>query len=104
VNSLTILSAELIGRSYGGGVLKLEPTEAEALLLPPLGGVQEHLREVDALLREQDLEAVLDLVDPLVLGDGLGLRPAEIKALRSGAERLRERRKARGRRPAPRPR
>ena len=104
VNSLTILSAELIGRSYGGGVLKLEPTEAEALLLPPLGAAQEHLREVDALLREGDLEAVLDLVDPLVLGDGLGLRPAEIKALRSGAERLRERRKARGRRPAPRAR
>src|SRR5207244_2442156 len=35
-NSLTMLSAELVGRSYGGGVLKLEPTEAEALLLPPI--------------------------------------------------------------------
>ena len=55
VNSLTILSAGLIGRSYGGGVLKLEPTEARGLLLPPLGAAQEHLREVDALLREQDL-------------------------------------------------
>jgi hypothetical protein len=35
-NSLTMLSAELLARSYGGGVLKLEPTEAEALLIPPL--------------------------------------------------------------------
>jgi adenine-specific DNA-methyltransferase len=104
VNSLTLLSAELIGRSYGGGVLKLEPTEAEALLLPPLGAAHGRLREVDALLREGDLQAVLDLVDPLVLGDGLGLRPAEIKTLRSGAERLRERRRARGSRVAQRPR
>lgn len=30
-NSLTLLSAELQGRSYGGGVLKLEPTEGESL-------------------------------------------------------------------------
>jgi adenine-specific DNA-methyltransferase len=100
LNSLTLLSAELIGRSYGGGVLKLEPTEAEALLLPPLAATEGYLREVDQLLRQDDLDAVLDLVDPLVLGDGLGLRPPEIQALRAGAERLSARRRARGRRPA----
>lgn len=104
LNSLTLLSAELIGRSYGGGVLKLEPTEAEALLLPPLAPTEAHLGEVDQLLRHDDLDAVLDLVDPLVLGDGLGLRPGEIQALRSGAERLRARRRARGRRPSSRSR
>ena len=32
-NSLTFAFAEVFGRSYGGGVLELEPREAEALLL-----------------------------------------------------------------------
>src|SRR5262249_34706637 len=31
---LTAASAEIEGRSYGGGVLELEPTEAERLLVP----------------------------------------------------------------------
>lgn len=99
-NSLTLLSAELVGRSYGGGVLKLEPTEAEAVFIPTLpAGLGAHLGEVDRLLRNRDLEAVLDLVDQLVLVEGLGLREGEVALLRSGAERLRSRRRARGKAP-----
>lgn len=101
-NSLTLLSAELVGRSYGGGVLKLEPTEAGSLILPPvpetLGG---RLDEVDALIRGRKLEAALDLVDPIVLGEGLGLSSEEIRALREGGAQLRGRRRTRGGRPAP---
>jgi adenine-specific DNA methylase len=97
-NSLTLLSAELVGRSYGGGVLKLEPTEAEALVIPrSVSGVEALLPEVDRLVRARDLDAVLDLVDPVVLGFGLGLSQDQIAALRLGAERLRTRRQARGR-------
>ena len=96
-NSLTLLSAELVGRSYGGGVLKLEPTEAGSLILPPvpetLGG---RLDEVDALIRGRKLEAALDLVDPIVLGEGLGLSSEEIRALRDGGAQLRARRRSRG--------
>jgi hypothetical protein len=99
-NSLTLLTAELVGRSYGGGVLKLEPTEAGALILPPipktLSGL---LREVDALVRARKLEAVLDLVDPIVLGEGLGLSTTQIRAFRDGGGRLRARRRSRGARP-----
>jgi len=36
-SSLTLLSAEIEGRAYGGGVLKLETKEAERVLVP-LGG------------------------------------------------------------------
>lgn len=95
-NSLTLLSAELVGRSYGGGVLKLEPTEAEDLLLPPVEPrLGELLPKVDQLIRKRDLASVLDLVDPIVLGDGLGLGSAEIREIREGASRLRNRRKSR---------
>ena len=31
LNSATLFSAEMVGRSYGGGVLKLEPKEAARL-------------------------------------------------------------------------
>jgi adenine-specific DNA-methyltransferase len=100
VNSLTLLSAELVGRSYGGGVLKLEPTEAERLLIPPLYDLGDSLLdEVDPLLRAGRLSKALDLVDPLVLGDGLGLGAKERQAIRAGAAQLRQRRHARGRRP-----
>lgn len=36
LSSVWALSTEIEGRSYGGGVLKLETTEAERLLVPPL--------------------------------------------------------------------
>lgn len=99
-NSLTLLSAELVGRSYGGGVLKLEPTEAEALLVPPLPpDLAVKLDEVDSLLRARQIDAVLDIVDKLVLVDGLGLTASDVSLLRSGAERLRSRRRARNKSP-----
>lgn len=99
-NSLTLLSAELVGRSYGGGVLKLEPTEAEALLIPsvlPFGPTE--LSQVDGLVRARKLEEVLDLVDGLVLVEGLGLSWQEVVTLRTGGERLRSRRRARNKPP-----
>ena len=96
-NSLTLLSAELVGRSYGGGVLKLEPTEAEALLIPPLKSeAAQELGRVDELVRAGDLGSLLSHVDRFVLGEGLGLRNEEIAVLRSAGDRLRARRQARG--------
>ena len=34
LSSCSLLSAELVGRSYGGGILKLEPKEAAQMLVP----------------------------------------------------------------------
>jgi adenine-specific DNA-methyltransferase len=101
INSLTLLSVELVGRSYGGGVLKLEPTEAEAVLVPrPRAEVGKHLGEVDDLIRGRLLDRVLDVADPLILGDrGLGLSADQIALLRAAGARLRARRRARGRAP-----
>lgn len=96
-NSLTLLSAELVGRSYGGGVLKLEPSEAEALVLPVLSPeLVTVLPQVDAAIRSRDLDAAVDLVDPLVLTP-LGLEESEILDLRAARRRLQIRRQNRGR-------
>ncbi len=99
-NSLTLLSAELEGRSYGGGVLKLEPTEAERLLLPPLSPeLASLLPAVDRAIRARDIEAAADLVDPVALGP-LGLSSDEIGVLRAARRQLQIRRKNRGRPPS----
>jgi adenine-specific DNA-methyltransferase len=96
-NSLTLLSAELVGRSYGGGVLKLEPTEAEALLVPPLTPeASRELPRIDELVRAGDVEALLTHVDRLVLNQGFGLSEESTATLRSASARLRARRQARG--------
>lgn len=101
VNSLTLLSAELVGRSYGGGVLKLEPTEAEALLVPTMPvDVTESLPDVDTLLRGGHLREVLEIVDSRVLADGpLGLSTDQIELLRAAGDQLRTRRRMRGKPP-----
>ena len=94
-NSLTLLSAELVGRSYGGGILKLEPTEAERLLIPRFDGrLGKALPAVDRAVRVGDLDAALDLVDRQVLPP-LGLDDGAIRGLRRAREYLVARRRGR---------
>ena len=64
VNSLTVLSAELEGRSYGGGVLELVPSEIERLLVPWDPRVPCELealdRDVCGMSRPEDVLAAQD--------------------------------------------
>jgi adenine-specific DNA-methyltransferase len=90
LNSLTF--AEIIGRSYGGGVLELEPNEAEKLLLPLGGADQLDVDELDRLLRAGNISAVLDITDRVLLSEGMGLNAEEIRQLRTIWEKLRDRR------------
>jgi len=97
-NSATFAFTEVMGRSYGGGILELEPREAESLPLPPLELVTEELAEdVDMLLRSGEVEKALDLVDRHVLINGLGWNPARVEACRSAWLTLRDRRTRRSR-------
>ena len=48
-NSATMLSCERTGRSYGGGVLKLEPREADRVLVPSIALVRKRRRQLLAL-------------------------------------------------------
>jgi len=75
-------SAEIEGRSYGGGVLELEPTEAERLLVPQTLGESLPLGEVDRLVRAGRLAEVLTENDRLLLRS-LGLSNADCEMLRN---------------------
>jgi hypothetical protein len=98
-SSLTLLSLEIEGRSYGGGILKVEPRELDRALVPLAqtapGPWESLVGEVDRLLREGRFEEANGRVDAVVLGDGLGLEEAEIRKLRSARERLMKRRMGR---------
>lgn len=94
--SLTMLSAELVGRSYGGGVLKLEPTEAERLVVArPSAGHAKLLDKVDSLVRERRYDELSAHVDEAVLVSELGISAADVAVLRNAAQLLRERRRTR---------
>ncbi|MBM3266505.1 MAG: N-6 DNA methylase [Candidatus Sericytochromatia bacterium] len=93
VNSATALSAELLGRHYGGGVLELVPSEIERLLLPavdPAGDLD--LAGLDADMRSASPpEEVLARRDARVLGP-LGVSGEDQERLRAAWDRLRSRR------------
>ena len=69
LSSLSQLSAELVGRSYGGGILKVEPTELRRLALPvlPRRVVEETAPEVDRHLRSGNPARATAVVDAAVL-------------------------------------
>ena len=95
--SLTAASAEIEGRSYGGGVLELEPTEAERLLVPSSVASALDLSEIDFLIREGRVLEVLDFNDRTILGAHLGLSVSDRELLRSAWDVMRERRQGRRR-------
>ncbi len=89
---LTAASAEIEGRSYGGGVLELEPTEAEKLLMPAVLGGGLAVEECDRLIRAGQLAEVLEENDRLILGHKLGLSAREYAMLRQIWEKMKNRR------------
>lgn len=103
LNSLTLLGAELVGRSYGGGLLKIEPKEADLLPVPSPDVLREAGRSLRELrpqlakhLRSADLDGAVALVDRVLLAEQLGLRRSEIRELRDARLALFARRVTRG--------
>jgi len=67
-NSLTLLSAEIEGRSFGGGVLELVPSEISALRVPLIPGAGAELTKLDELARRvTDPDDLIAATDELVL-------------------------------------
>ncbi|MDL9948381.1 class I SAM-dependent methyltransferase [Gordonia sp. ABSL11-1] len=98
-NSITFAMSEIVGRSYGGGILELEPSEAEELRVPDPTLVPDDLVDkVDELVRAKRIEDALDLVDQIVLIDGLAFTPEEVASARAAWVTLRDRRNGRAKR------
>jgi hypothetical protein len=90
--SLFRLSAELIGRSYGGGVLKIEPGEAADFRIPIPQDPQRVFREICLAYRETGAAAAIAVADRLILREQLGLRQGDVRKLRDAVSDLARRR------------
>lgn len=98
LNSVTLLSAELAGRSYGGGILKMEPKEADRWWMPSPDLLKKHRTalievrpRVQALLQAKNLLKAVSLVDELLLSD-----IESLTEIRSDRQDWAQRRTARG--------
>lgn len=99
LNSVTMLGAEVMGRSYGGGILKMEPREAAGLPVPAADEAVAAWRilsgrraALDAALRRGEWSAVLDDIDQVLLRDVMRLDAASVLQIREAATLLRIRR------------
>jgi adenine-specific DNA-methyltransferase len=106
LNSMTLLGAETVGRAYGGGMLKLEPREADRLPVPAKGLLVDASRALSAVrpqmarsLRNGRLMDAVRLVDDVLLVGQLGMSRSKVKALRDAHATLTARRVARGAEP-----
>jgi len=103
LNSVTALSAEITGRAYGGGVLKMEPREAAKLLVPSPEAVRRHRAELEdalpaakLLLAAGELTAARLLVDAVLFASDVSERD-DLVAIRAAHEKLTQRRRLRAR-------
>ena len=100
LSSLSLLSMELEGRSYGGGILKLEPTEMQRvrLIMPVAGeqGSRSAFEQADRLIRDREFHAANAVADDMILRQGIGLPDADVRRLRKARQMLLERRTTRG--------
>ena len=104
LNSVTLLGAEVVGRSYGGGLLKLEPREADRLPVPSAellersrARLQKLRAPVEEALARGALAEAVGLVDAELLERSLGLGADELADLRRARAILFSRRTARAR-------
>lgn len=102
LNSATLMHAEMVGRAYGGGILKLEPKEADLWAVPSSALIRARAKPlhmvkqlVADLLREGKLLGAVELVDRALLGEGGVLPSEEIERVRAARALLSSRREAR---------
>jgi adenine-specific DNA methylase len=105
LTSMTLVGAETVGRAYGGGMLKIEPREADRLPVPSPAVVASAADALVAIrpqlatrLRYGRLVEAAKLVDDVLLVGELGMNRSDVKALRDAHAELSARRTARSQR------
>lgn len=103
LNSVTLLHAELVGRAYGGGILKIEPREADRWLLPSPETVAAHAEELRAvkcrvgrLLRVGRLQDAVETVNEILFGKEYEMATTALASVATTREMLASRRAMRG--------
>ncbi|WP_197038186.1 MULTISPECIES: N-6 DNA methylase [Actinomycetes] len=103
LNSLTVLNAEMVGRSYGGGILKVEPKEADVWAMPAPELVHRRapaLRKIRSRvgleLKSGNLLGAVELVDAALLINSRKVSATQIKHVRRARAELAARRTGRG--------
>jgi adenine-specific DNA-methyltransferase len=103
LNTVTLLGSEIVGRAYGGGLLKHEPKEADLLPVPSFATLSAAHRDLQLLkpqlavaLRQNNLLRAVEMVDAVILERHLRLSQAQISQLRRARESLFNRRIVRG--------
>lgn len=92
-NSLSLAFSEIVGRSYGGGVLELMPSEAGKILLPYKTENAELLSKIDQMMRDKkDINQILKITNEQILKIGFGFTDKEIQLADSIWKKLSNRR------------
>lgn len=92
-NSMTMLSAEIKGRSFGGGVLELVPSEVNTLQVPVVPGAGTEIARLDQLSRTaKDPEALIEATDKMLIKLLPELDSQTISALNDARHTLMDRR------------
>ncbi len=96
-NSLSFAFAEICGRSYGGGVLELMPSEVAQILLPYHLNHADLMLETDERMRKsEDIEKILSFTNQKILRESYGFSKLDIKLAHNIWKKLSERRLNRG--------
>ena len=96
-NSLTLLAAELEGRTFGGGVLELVPSEVSRLSIPLPERFGDELDRLDSLTRgfrvgDSEGDVLIEETDLLLAKADLGLSPGLLDTLGTARDSLVRRR------------
>ncbi len=101
-NSLTLLTSELEGRSFGGGVLELVPSEIARLVVPCAPSQAMHLSNLDELCRRAaGDEALVEETDRLLTSAAIGFPSRLLVQLAEARHALLNRRISRASKGAP---
>jgi adenine-specific DNA-methyltransferase len=96
-NSLSLAFSEVCGRSHGGGVLELMPSETEKILLPYQMENANLLPIIDKMMREKkSIDLILKITNEQILKKGYGLTDSEVKLADNIWKKLSSRRLNRG--------